>query len=51
VVALERWPVTGVPDNALSWLIGVARSRMTAAAAAIRAAPAQRPAGCLAGQT
>jgi RNA polymerase sigma-70 factor, ECF subfamily len=27
VVALERWPATGVPDNALGWLIGVARHK------------------------
>jgi RNA polymerase sigma-70 factor, ECF subfamily len=27
VVALERWPVTGVPGNALGWLIGVARHK------------------------
>ena len=27
VAALERWPVTGVPDNALGWLVGVARHK------------------------
>jgi RNA polymerase sigma-70 factor (ECF subfamily) len=27
VVALERWPATGVPDNPLGWLIGVARHK------------------------
>ena len=27
VAALERWPATGVPDNALGWLIGVARHK------------------------
>ena len=27
VVALERWPDTGVPANALGWLIGVARHK------------------------
>ena len=27
VVALERWPVAGVPGNALGWLIGVARHK------------------------
>jgi RNA polymerase sigma-70 factor, ECF subfamily len=27
VVALERWPATGVPENALGWLIGVARHK------------------------
>ena len=27
VAALERWPVTGVPGNALGWLIGVARHK------------------------
>ena len=27
VVALERWPATGVPANALGWLIGVARHK------------------------
>src|SRR5580704_19244529 len=27
VVALERWPSAGVPDNALGWLIGVARHK------------------------
>ena len=27
VVALERWPATGVPGNALGWLIGVARHK------------------------
>jgi RNA polymerase sigma-70 factor (ECF subfamily) len=27
VVALEQWPSTGVPDNALGWLIGVARHK------------------------
>src|SRR6516164_11447870 len=27
VVALERWPAAGVPDNALGWLIGVARHK------------------------
>ena len=27
VVALEQWPATGVPDNALGWLIGVARHK------------------------
>ncbi len=27
VAALERWPVTGIPDNALGWLIGVARHK------------------------
>jgi RNA polymerase sigma-70 factor, ECF subfamily len=27
VVALERWPTVGVPDNALGWLIGVARHK------------------------
>jgi RNA polymerase sigma-70 factor (ECF subfamily) len=27
VVALERWPGAGVPDNALGWLIGVARHK------------------------
>jgi RNA polymerase sigma-70 factor, ECF subfamily len=27
VAALEQWPATGVPDNALGWLIGVARHK------------------------
>jgi RNA polymerase sigma-70 factor (ECF subfamily) len=27
VAALERWPAAGVPDNALGWLIGVARHK------------------------
>ena len=27
VAALERWPATGVPDNALGWLVGVARHK------------------------
>ncbi len=27
VAALERWPATGVPGNALGWLIGVARHK------------------------
>jgi RNA polymerase sigma-70 factor, ECF subfamily len=27
VAALEQWPTTGVPDNALGWLIGVARHK------------------------
>ena len=27
VAALERWPTAGVPDNALGWLIGVARHK------------------------
>jgi len=27
VAALERWPATGVPANALGWLIGVARHK------------------------
>ena len=27
VAALERWPATGVPDNARGWLIGVARHK------------------------
>ena len=27
VVALEQWPSAGVPDNALGWLIGVARHK------------------------
>jgi RNA polymerase sigma factor (sigma-70 family) len=27
VAALERWPSAGVPDNALGWLIGVARHK------------------------
>ena len=27
VAALERWPVTGVPDNAVGWLVGVARHK------------------------
>jgi RNA polymerase sigma-70 factor, ECF subfamily len=27
VAALEQWPSTGVPDNALGWLIGVARHK------------------------
>jgi RNA polymerase sigma-70 factor (ECF subfamily) len=27
VVALERWPAAGVPDNALGWLIGVAQHK------------------------
>jgi RNA polymerase sigma-70 factor (ECF subfamily) len=27
VVALERWPATGMPANALGWLIGVARHK------------------------
>jgi RNA polymerase sigma-70 factor, ECF subfamily len=27
VAALERWPASGVPDNALGWIIGVARHK------------------------
>jgi RNA polymerase sigma-70 factor (ECF subfamily) len=27
VAALEQWPATGAPDNALGWLIGVARHK------------------------
>jgi RNA polymerase sigma-70 factor, ECF subfamily len=27
VAALQRWPTAGVPDNALGWLIGVARHK------------------------
>ncbi len=27
VAALERWPATGVPDNAVGWLVGVARHK------------------------
>jgi RNA polymerase sigma-70 factor, ECF subfamily len=27
IVALEQWPSAGVPDNALGWLIGVARHK------------------------
>ena len=27
MAALEQWPSTGVPDNALGWLIGVARHK------------------------
>ena len=44
VAALERWPVTGVPGNALGWLIGVARRKARRPDAAGGAAGALGPA-------